>query len=122
MRRRVDANITDKNSMNIIVKIKNAFERFRILRRIRRGLYLSKEQELKLFKLPNAEELVKMYIQESSWNFCKEAQLMMFEQANAEELVKMYIQRGKYLCDKAQLKLFELSNAEELINLYIQRN
>jgi len=36
--------------MNIIKKIKNAFERFQLLRRVQRGQRLSDEEQFKLFE------------------------------------------------------------------------
>ena len=47
--------------MNIIEKMKNAFDRFVIVKSIESWRELSKEEQLKLFEYSDAEELVKKY-------------------------------------------------------------
>ncbi|MBP3687695.1 MAG: hypothetical protein J6J35_04950 [Alphaproteobacteria bacterium] len=113
-----------------------------IIKKIKRGAELTKEEELKLLdsskkvpryylydeaevkmlEIPERVKLLEMYLSEGS-ALCDEAEVKMLEMPERGKLLRMYLAEGWYLGQKAQLKLleqFEAPELTELLKLYLK--
>lgn len=69
-----------------------------------------------LFRLGNAPELVKIYVDNGN-AFSKKNESKMFDLPNASEVVESYVSHH-YLTDEGELRLFKLPNAREMVQYY----
>ena len=107
---------------------------------------LTDEQQLKLFYLPDAEQLLFQYMQYEdldsgseqkiieqpyierllthlpSYAFTDAGDARLFQQPNAPSLVKKYVENGNAFSDANDVKMFDLPNAAEVVEIYIQEN
>lgn len=88
---------------------------------VQQGYGFMPDVEYKLFELPNAEEILTIYVARHRLH-SNLAQLKLFAFPNAPEILKLYIGKRHELNPQAQLKLFDLPNAEELVRRYIALN
>lgn len=110
---------------------------------IERKSPLTVDQQLKIFHLHDAEQLLFQFMQyddlcESGevklmeqpyalslikhlprYSFTNAADARMFVQPNAAELVLQYVENGNVFSDENALKMFELPNAPEVVDAYI---
>ena len=77
----------------------------------------SDEADSYMFRLANAPELVKIYVNNGN-AFSPKNEPKMFSLPNAPEVVEIYIS-NHYLSDEGEVLLFELPNAEELVEYYL---
>ena len=90
-----------------------------ILNAVKKGHLIPQNCQLKIFDLPNAEELVLEYTRH--FRLCNKAQPKIFDLPNAAEIILEYVKNGHSLCDEAELKLFGLPNASEVALEYVRQ-
>ncbi|MBR1825458.1 MAG: hypothetical protein IJ770_02620 [Alphaproteobacteria bacterium] len=88
-----------------------------LLQRLPRYAF-SDDGDARLFYQPNTPELVLQYIQNGNC-FNSANELKMFDLPNAAEVVDAYIAHNP-LSDEAEMRLFELPNARELVEYYAE--
>ena len=91
------------------------FEKFILRSRVRCGTSLDEEDQMRLFDLPDAKELLRVYL--SCWELCDRAKIKLLEQPYAKSLLKEVT-----FSEKLQLTFFMLSNAEQLVRVYISEH
>lgn len=84
---------------------------------VQQGYSFPPDIEYKLYELPNAEEILTIYMVKHPLH-SNLAQLRLFAFPNAPDILKSYIENRHPLNPQAQLKLFDLPNAEELVKRY----
>lgn len=77
---------------------------------------LTDSEEIALFDRYDAWEIVGLYCCHT--DMCEQAELKLFGMPNPEDWVRMYINNSAFRSEKAELKLFELPHAEEFVKLY----
>ena len=81
-------------------------------------MLLTRAQQLAMFMEPDAPQRVLEYVKEGNI-FCDDAELKMFDLPNAEEILREYI-KICVLSDESEIKMLDLLNAEELMEMYGQ--
>lgn len=76
------------------------------------------EEEMKMFDLKNAEDIVRDHIKQ--YPLYSQAQIRMFDLKNAEDIIREYIKKYP-LYPAAQLRMFDLKNAEDIVRGYIKK-
>ena len=72
--------------------------------------------DARMFVMDNAPQLVAQYVQNGN-AFSAENALKMFDLPNADEVVAVYIDHS-YLPDECEMRMFDLPNAQELVTYY----
>lgn len=80
---------------------------------------LDEPAQHKMFTMPNANVLVRMYVK-AKGSFELDTDVEMFNLPDAPELVEIYIEYHQ-LSDEGELRLFNLPNGRELFEKYIQK-
>lgn len=91
-----------------------------ILEQVKKWITLRNETQLKIFELQNPQEII--FEQVKNWDgLCHEAQLKAFDLPNAQEIIFKQAKNWYGLCHEAQLKAFELPNAQKIIRAQAKR-
>ncbi|MBQ9271817.1 MAG: hypothetical protein IJ218_06105 [Alphaproteobacteria bacterium] len=80
---------------------------------------LNDNADSRMFYQPNAPELIWQYVQNGN-SFSKHNELKVFNLPNASQIIETYICRYN-LSDEGELKMLDLPNAQELLDFYVQQ-